>query len=452
MAPDEIPEHLPGRNAVGCRRRYQELHASWSEQMKNNAKGSQVPKNKTVDSTSNEGCIDIDVSPVGEAEEWRSLATKPQEQTIPRLSSISDDMALPSTDESGSQTSTDCSDISDPGWPDDLVMYSTSRLCSLESPTVDRLVGAFLRTWPQTSTADAANVAAEPADASGSSPHENTSSESNPSPQSSSKASSSGTGLISRSTSEKGGALRKRQRQDDDEDEGDKSKTPQAQKRQRVDPGKKLLACPFQKRYPLQHFFCGHHGKARGFSTIAYVKDHIRKFHIRSPVYCHRCKHEFDDSDKLDKHIDEFMKPEICEERPFPDETALPWKASLQKWSRTQVKRCLNMDEQWFSVWGFLFPGIVKPLSSRVDDDICEHIRDIQQFVTTQGDDTVCCVANPLIAKCKHILTNICFCRSEKSSKRMGSFPAQRMTLRWSNAHGNQRSWKRSPSVSVACL
>jgi len=131
----QIAEQLPGRNSAGCRRRYQELHARWSKQLKNNAKGSQSLEDQDVHSTASEAYTDmneyidpnlehidklelknIDINeylnwneyinmnerPVGDAGVWCSADTKSREQTLPRLSSVSDDMTLSSEEDLGS--------------------------------------------------------------------------------------------------------------------------------------------------------------------------------------------------------------------------------------------------------------------------------------------------------------------------------------------------------------
>lgn len=86
----------------------------------------------------------------------------------------------------------------------------------------------------------------------------------------------------------------------------------------------------------------------------------------------------------------QFMATQLCEERGFPDDTALSWSHNLETSLRARVVKTLSLPEQWFSVWRILFPDIAPPNSCLVDDDVCEHILEYQQFITARGHDIVC--------------------------------------------------------------
>lgn len=176
---------------------------------------------------------------------------------------------------------------------------------------------------------------------------------------------------------------RKRQRKDDEPGRR------QPAKRKRVERGARRLACPFQKRYPLRHFLCGTGGSERGFDTISNIKEHLKRRHVRSPIYCPRCKTEFDDPEERDSHISRAMVVEPCDDRAFPDETALPWKRALADAFKARVSKELGLEDQWFSLWRIVFPGVDPPAGCLVDDDVCEHVLTYYELAVARGTEVV---------------------------------------------------------------
>ncbi|KAH6617396.1 hypothetical protein F5144DRAFT_499091, partial [Chaetomium tenue] len=189
-------------------------------------------------------------------------------------------------------------------------------------------------------------------------------------------------GITSQISSQRGDARQKRGREEDDEPK----KSP-PQKRKRIENGAKRFACPFQKRYPLKHFFCGAggaKGETRGFVHISHIKSHIHRCHTRPLLYCPNCKEEFEDPEGFAEHL----RGQSCEAQPFRDETALPWTAALAASLRAGVDKAQSLSGQWFSIWRILFPEEREPSSCFVDD-VPEHMLQFQQFIARRGDEIV---------------------------------------------------------------
>ena len=255
------------------------------------------------------------------------------------------------------------------------------------SPVVSAAVDAIVDAYAQSATDAAcsrAGAAAEPTNAPESSRTGDMPSGST-GPLAAPGVLSSQTPSTSQSPSQNVARIQKRGREDGEDEPGRR----RAPKRKRIEEGNKRLACPFQKRYPLKHFFCGTGGTNRGFDIIAHLKEHIWRCHIRPRMFCPRCKAKFDDSQNMADHILQYMATESCENRPFHDDTALPWSPSLAASLKARVNRKWTLHEQWFSVWNILFPDVEQPDCCLVEDGTCEHIFEYQQFILNRGHDIV---------------------------------------------------------------
>ncbi len=416
--PDEISEYLPNRSPLSCRRRYLELHAAWSEELQNKtASVIAVDGLRQIEAGQAPDAVSLASTTVGrrldssETHDTRTrksgTTTQLVEESLNPIANFSERGISPSGSRAantatwtlasdsrrsipwnnpGNQADSDDSETSDHSWFDDIVFSGACRFPAVELVAVSRLLDAYHAWSKPFTTCHTTCAAMELAEAPEGSPPDNTpSSASNGSiPPPSSEASSS-TALTSQGASKKGGTTRKRGWDDDDEPE-----KPRAQKRKRVEDGKPLLACPFYKRYSPKHYFCKKGGTIRGFRTIAQVKQHIRESHIRFPIHCPRCKVNFDDNQKLGEHIVQAMETKPCEERPFLDETMLPWSKSLVDSIRARVDVSFPLPEQWYSVWRLLFPGIDQPASCWVEEEVCRHVIDIRRFAVAKGGGIVC--------------------------------------------------------------
>jgi len=331
------------------------------------AAGETETHNMTVDYSGPAGTVSTGTTTVAEqppALDWiASTATNP-----PSSSATLDGESSLLTDDSGSPTSTEQTGTPETIEFGDIIFADGSRFASAQSAAVSALTMAY-RSESRIITACTAHcVPSDPTDTPQSSTSDGTTQPGSTNSSASSRTHSFRTESTSQAPSHRGarGGSQQRDRRDDD-DEPKKSRT---QKRKRTEEGTKRLVCPFQKRYPLKRFFCGTSGAIRGFDTIAYVKQHIHRCHIRSPIYCPRCKIAFDDSQKMEEHVMQFMATQLCKERGFPDDTALSWSYNLEAFLRARVAKILSLPEQWFSVWMILFPGIAPPNSCFVDDDV----------------------------------------------------------------------------------
>ncbi|KAK1757177.1 hypothetical protein QBC47DRAFT_297957, partial [Echria macrotheca] len=258
----------------------------------------------------------------------------------------------------------------------DILVSDGSRFLPALSAAVRALIVAYEAESQIVTLYGMAGAAFDPTDAPESSPSQTTPSDSTGS-LAYSGFHSYRTETTSQASSQRGDAPKKRDREEDD----DPRKRP-APKRKRIEKRAKRLACPFQKRYPLKHFFCGAGGVSRGFVHISHIKDHIRRCHIRSVLYCPDCKEDFKSSEKFAEHVKQLS----CEKQPFRDETALP--PELAESLRVRVNKVLDLPEQWFSVWRTLFPGEDEPDNCFVDD-VPEHMLKYQEFIERRGDETV---------------------------------------------------------------
>jgi hypothetical protein len=100
----------------------------------------------------------------------------------------------------------------------------------------------------------------------------------------------------------------------------------------------------------------------------------------------------FDDPEERDSHIISrgMTEREPYEDRPFHDETALPWKRALADAFRAHVSKPLSLEGQWFSLWRIVFPGVDPPASCLVDDDaICEYVLEYYEFTAARGAEVI---------------------------------------------------------------
>lgn len=268
-----------------------------------------------------------------------SAPTSPSHQ-LPSDDAPSGDSAFEPKGMPSSSASSDASEMSeDSFWfdPGDVTKKSHARFLPIESIAVIAVVSAY-QAWNQAwnsavSTPNSAPMIPEPTESPDSGQTTTTSSDTSSTLAASSDGSS-GSGTTGRLTHQTPQIHQKRQKKDDDE-----PGRPQPPKRKRVERGARRLACPFQKRYPLRHFLCGAGGSERGFDTISHIKEHLRRCHIRSPIYCPRCKTEFDEPEERDEHISRAM--------------------------------------------------VTNPPTSCLVDEICEHVLEYHEFTAARGAEVI---------------------------------------------------------------
>lgn len=146
--------------------------------------------------------------------------------------------------------------------------------------------------------------------------------------------------------------------------------------------GQPRLACPFQKKDPERYPECGI-GKG-GFGTIGHMKQHLKRRHQRNPNYCPRCKRIFSSEHVKNDHIIEaFDRP--CDESllPLPEGLSPEMNNELSK----RVEKGIEVDEQWYSVWDTIFPGLPRPATCTFDliGDIAVQTLGLSTFLERDG-------------------------------------------------------------------
>lgn len=196
---------------------------------------------------------------------------------------------------------------------------------------------------------------------------------------------------------------------------------------------KRVFACPFWKKDPIKHKKCF----MAVLTRIRDVKQHLRRKHMQ-PVFCPRCGMEFGKRGltALGKHLraaklcgnGTFLEPEGV--TPLQDE-------ALGRYS----DRSADEAEQWYVIWGYLFPGgpdgmppLPRPTSPYVDEDLSEDILAFHEFSQREGWGVV--ANDPEVShvafEAGEVLFQTCLDRIYQS------FLARR-------SHSSQQSWEQSP-------
>ena len=113
-------------------------------------------------------------------------------------------------------------------------------------------------------------------------------------------------------------------------------------------------------------------------TKIWYVKQHLSRHH-RLPVYCVICMETFNTEEVRDVHL----RSRSCEERPMRE-----WEGISEAQKRQLQQRVpprMTEDEQWYTIFGILFPGLPRPQSPYVDSELSEDLSSFQDFATSQG-------------------------------------------------------------------
>ncbi len=114
---------------------------------------------------------------------------------------------------------------------------------------------------------------------------------------------------------------------------------------------KKPLACLFYKRNRFRHFDCANLKLTR----VRDVKQHLRRKHRSPQHYCAICYMVFSCREDHDTHA----RDQNCASREHPNWDGLSEFQSDGLTRRVPVG--VSEEEQWFSVWDFVFPGVERP-------------------------------------------------------------------------------------------
>jgi hypothetical protein len=149
-------------------------------------------------------------------------------------------------------------------------------------------------------------------------------------------------------------------------------------KRAKTGPQKeKMLACPYWKKDSGKYACCFRWK----FKEVKRMKEHLRRYH--SKIRCPRCQESFRDTDSRDLHIRAGgceLQPDVIDER--LNESQIKKLGARGSSKQTQYDR-------WYVVWDILFPGIPRPDSPFIDDDIPEGLCEFREYCSQRGRDII---------------------------------------------------------------
>lgn len=163
----------------------------------------------------------------------------------------------------------------------------------------------------------------------------------------------------------------------DEDSEGDDERKRQ-NKRQKAEnsdefTSRKLLACPFWKLDPRVHKDCFR----MKLDKISRVKQHLTRKHLPA-FYCERCMLVLPNEEAHMAHI-QIMNCSFQAER-FTGITHRQQR-ELSKKSNPN----LSEPDQWFAIWGIVFPNTPRPVSAYMDPDLSEDLCRFKEFAELHG-------------------------------------------------------------------
>lgn len=138
------------------------------------------------------------------------------------------------------------------------------------------------------------------------------------------------------------------------------------------------LACPFYKHDPFQHRKC----LALSLRRPKDVKQHIYRSHTKPEFYCARCYHIFHNATERDTH----WRERLCDRLDSP--TLLQFQGITEKQRKLlngKSPRELDVEAQWFQIYGIIFPDSELPRSPYVGNTLEEMVPLLREKWDTQG-------------------------------------------------------------------
>lgn len=137
----------------------------------------------------------------------------------------------------------------------------------------------------------------------------------------------------------------------------------------------KALACPYWKKDRVQYHRC-----IKGVKRIKDVKQHLRRCHVK-PEQCDRCGKCFgvsveddnagNDEEDVEAALREHLREGNCKVDDFqPAEGLTPRQLSA---FGSYANRLESTEEQWYSMWRTIFPGLKAPSSPFAVDKWTPH-------------------------------------------------------------------------------
>jgi hypothetical protein len=141
-----------------------------------------------------------------------------------------------------------------------------------------------------------------------------------------------------------------------------------------------MLACPFYKHNPTKYRLCLTRADLRSVRDLV---QHLWNLHHR-PHYCPVCFSEFETAAICDDHIRERSCP--LRQAPTPDGLS---EEQIQQLSQLVPTPEITEAEQWYSIWGLVFPEKQVPsvpyLSGELESTICE----LRHFWSVKGEELI---------------------------------------------------------------
>lgn len=138
----------------------------------------------------------------------------------------------------------------------------------------------------------------------------------------------------------------------------------------------KRFACPFYKKQPQQYRNCSR----LTLSRIKDVKQHLQRNH-EEPIHCARCYEIFDTKHRRDAHV----RGPACQVKQKVDFGGVT--AGQEKMLAKRGKRSHTPEQQWFDIYGILFPEQPPPDSPYMDDAWSEGAREYKNFLDKEGSE-----------------------------------------------------------------
>ncbi|XXG98600.1 hypothetical protein Hte_004925 [Hypoxylon texense] len=134
------------------------------------------------------------------------------------------------------------------------------------------------------------------------------------------------------------------------------------------------LACPYYKHDRFRYRKC----LVLDLKKISYVKQHLRRQHIQ-PHYCPVCGQIFNSHADQEVHI----RSRQCTQQDFEAPQGIT--QDQDRILSSRVDKRLSLEQQWFSVWDIIFPGVERPESPYIQGPIHEVLSSSRQFLRERG-------------------------------------------------------------------
>ncbi|KAI1329855.1 hypothetical protein F5Y16DRAFT_364848 [Xylariaceae sp. FL0255] len=150
----------------------------------------------------------------------------------------------------------------------------------------------------------------------------------------------------------------------------DKQSISTAQSSPATDKGTGLeFACPFLKRFPIEHQKCGKYTLRR----IKDVKQHILRQHCGPKIYCPRCYEKFDTFRARDDHL----RLGSCISLPI---SRFHFSDDQRERLRDCGSRRSNDEDRWMDIWDLAFPESERPASPYIENSQLELISSFRRY------------------------------------------------------------------------